>query len=272
MTEFRLVPAAGAPRTRTVPGTRLREIGGPPVPSTGISWPKPNASRLGGSTACNLPVVDLEVGGDAGRSLADQAAIGVLTQTFPVELVDRVIDQYWRREQRTRALPARLKFYFVLALCLFPDESYRSAMRILMSVFGRGGQGYRVPTTGRAIPRSSRGKSRPNWLGVLSTPVQSGPFHRTIRADLASLIPISTQRARCDLTRRASGAPAAQRRDVLVRGDRGASRARPGRTETLTGQAVSGRRAAQPPWSQVDASAQPGLSRGQGRHGFPSLS
>jgi hypothetical protein len=80
--------------------------------------------------------------------LADQAAIGVLTRTFPVELVDRVIDQYWRREQRTRALPARLMFYFTLVLCLFPHESYRSAMKILMSVFGRGERGYRVPTTG----------------------------------------------------------------------------------------------------------------------------
>lgn len=80
--------------------------------------------------------------------LADRAAVGVLTRTFPVELVDRVIDQYWRREQRARALPARLVFYFTLALCLFPHESYRSAMKILMSVFGRGGQGYRVPTTG----------------------------------------------------------------------------------------------------------------------------
>ena len=65
-----------------------------------------------------------------------------------MELVDRVIDQYWRREQRARALPARLVFYFTLVLCLFPHESYRSAMAILMSVFGRGGRGYRVPTTG----------------------------------------------------------------------------------------------------------------------------
>jgi len=80
--------------------------------------------------------------------LADQAAVGVLTRTFPVELVDRVIDQFWRREQRTRALPARLMFYFTLVLCLFPQESYRSAMKIVMSVFGRGGRGYQVPTTG----------------------------------------------------------------------------------------------------------------------------
>lgn len=92
--------------------------------------------------------MDLEAGVCASGGLADRAAVGVLTRTFPVELVDRVIDQYWRREQRTRALPARLVFYFTLALCLFPHESYRSTMKILMSVFGRGGQGYRVPTTG----------------------------------------------------------------------------------------------------------------------------
>ncbi|MDQ3577012.1 MAG: transposase domain-containing protein [Actinomycetota bacterium] len=92
--------------------------------------------------------MDLETGAGSGRGLADQAAVGVLARTFPVKLVDRIIDQYWRREQRTRALPARLVFYFALTLCLFPQESYRSAMKILMSTFGRGAQGYRVPTTG----------------------------------------------------------------------------------------------------------------------------
>jgi hypothetical protein len=82
--------------------------------------------------ACSLPFVDLETSARAGGGVADQAAVGVLTRTFPVDLVDRVIDQYWRREQRTRALPTRLVFYFVLVLCLFPHESYRSAMKILM--------------------------------------------------------------------------------------------------------------------------------------------
>jgi hypothetical protein len=60
--------------------------------------------------------VDLDVGTQAGLSLADRAAVGVLARTFPVELVDRVIDQFWRREQRVRNLPARLVFYLVLAL------------------------------------------------------------------------------------------------------------------------------------------------------------
>jgi hypothetical protein len=92
--------------------------------------------------------VDLEVGAAAGLSLADRAAVGVLARTFPVELVDRVIDQFWRREQRVRQLPARLVFYLVLVLCLFPQESYRSAMKILMQAFGRGVDGRPVPTAG----------------------------------------------------------------------------------------------------------------------------
>lgn len=88
------------------------------------------------------------MGAQAGLSLADRAAVGVLARTFPVELVDRVIDQFWRREQRVRQLPARLVFYLVLALCLFPQESYRSTMKILMNAFGRGAGGRSVPTAG----------------------------------------------------------------------------------------------------------------------------
>jgi transposase IS4-like protein/DDE family transposase len=97
-----------------------------------------------GSVACAL--VDLEADGEPGRSLADRAAVGVLARTFPVELVDRVIDQFWVREMRSRKLPARLVFYLVLALCLFPQESYRSAMKILVKAFGRGSDGSLVPT------------------------------------------------------------------------------------------------------------------------------
>lgn len=78
--------------------------------------------------------------------MADRAAVGVLARTFPVGLVDRVIDQFWVREQRIRELPARLMFYFVLVLCLFPQESYRSAMKILLQAFGRGIPARPVPT------------------------------------------------------------------------------------------------------------------------------
>jgi hypothetical protein len=104
--------------------------------------------------------VDLEVGAPGGGSLADRAAVGVLARTFPVELVDRVIDQFWRREQRTRALPTRLVFYFLLVLCLFPDESYRSALKVLLGTFGRT-ERFRVPTNGAIVNARRRLGSEP---------------------------------------------------------------------------------------------------------------
>lgn len=113
--------------------------------------------------------------------MSDQAAVGVLTRTFPVELVDRVIDQYWCREQRTRALPARLVFYFTLVLCLFPHESYRSTMKILMSVFGRGGLGYQVPTTGS--------------IGAARRRLGSGPMETAVRAVMRPTAQRETQGA-----------------------------------------------------------------------------
>ena len=45
--------------------------------------------------------------------------MGVLTRTFPPELVDRVVAVTDTREQRRRLLPSRLVVYFVLALWLF---------------------------------------------------------------------------------------------------------------------------------------------------------
>lgn len=86
------------------------------------------------------------MGAGSGQRLADRAAVGVLARTFPVELVDRVIDQFWIREQRVRQLPVRLVFYLVLTLCLFPQESYRSATKILMQAFGGAGSARPVPT------------------------------------------------------------------------------------------------------------------------------
>ncbi|TDT95565.1 IS4 family transposase [Streptomyces sp. 846.5] len=90
--------------------------------------------------------MDLEAGAGVGRRAADEMAVGVLTRTFPADLVDLVIDLSGRREKRTRKLPARFMFYFVLALCLFPQESYRSTMKILMGAFGRSAEDQRVPT------------------------------------------------------------------------------------------------------------------------------
>lgn len=64
--------------------------------------------------------------------LTDHVSIGVLTRVFPPELVDGVIAEAGRREQRQRLLPARVVVYYVLALALFADCSYEEVMRQLV--------------------------------------------------------------------------------------------------------------------------------------------
>ena len=66
-----------------------------------------------------------------GQRLSDRVALGVLTATFPRQLVDEVIEATGRREQRNRLLPAHLTVYYVLAMTLFSSAGYEEVMRSL---------------------------------------------------------------------------------------------------------------------------------------------
>jgi hypothetical protein len=55
-----------------------------------------------------------------------------LTRVFPPELVDRVVAQTGRVEQRQRLLPARVVVYYVLGLGLYSQSSYEEVMRMLV--------------------------------------------------------------------------------------------------------------------------------------------
>ena len=68
----------------------------------------------------------------AGASLPDKIALGVLTRLVTRELVDDVITETRRGEQRKRLLPARVTVYFTLALALFCGDSYEEVMRKLV--------------------------------------------------------------------------------------------------------------------------------------------
>ena len=65
------------------------------------------------------------------QRLSDHISIGVLTRVFPPDLVDEVVAQADRVEQRHRLLPARVVVYYVLAMALFADCSYEEVMRQL---------------------------------------------------------------------------------------------------------------------------------------------
>jgi Insertion element 4 transposase N-terminal/Transposase DDE domain len=67
----------------------------------------------------------------SGASLPDRIALGVLTRIITRELVEGVLAETGRKEQRKRLLPARVTVYFVLALALFYGDSYKEVMRKL---------------------------------------------------------------------------------------------------------------------------------------------
>ncbi len=68
---------------------------------------------------------------ETDQRLSDHVALGVLTRTFPPALVDAVLAETGRAEQRSRLLPARLVVYYVMAMALFSQASYEEVMRNL---------------------------------------------------------------------------------------------------------------------------------------------
>jgi hypothetical protein len=65
------------------------------------------------------------------RRLSDLVSVGVLTRTFPPELVDEVIAEVGRTEQRQRSLPARVMAYFAIGMALHSEGSYEDVLALL---------------------------------------------------------------------------------------------------------------------------------------------
>ena len=65
------------------------------------------------------------------RRLADLVSVGVLTRTFPPGLVDEVIAEAGRTEQRNRSLPARVMAYFAIGMALHSEGSYEDVLSLL---------------------------------------------------------------------------------------------------------------------------------------------
>jgi hypothetical protein len=64
--------------------------------------------------------------------LSDRISIGVLTQTFPPDLIDQVVRDAGRKEKRNRLLPARVVVYFCLTMCLFAQDPYNEVMALMV--------------------------------------------------------------------------------------------------------------------------------------------
>lgn len=74
-------------------------------------------------TAATLP---------AGSRITDYMSLGVLAKTFPRAQVDDVLKRTGRTSARQRELPAHVVVYYVIALALFMQVSYREVLRCLL--------------------------------------------------------------------------------------------------------------------------------------------
>lgn len=72
----------------------------------------------------------------AGSRLTDFISLGVVAKAFPREQVSRVLKELGRDSARQRDLPAHVVVYYVIALALYMQASYREVLRCLLEGVG----------------------------------------------------------------------------------------------------------------------------------------
>jgi hypothetical protein len=68
----------------------------------------------------------------AGSRITDYISLGVVAKFFPVEKVHAVLEHTGRASVRERDLPAHVVVYYVIALALYMQSSYREVLRCLL--------------------------------------------------------------------------------------------------------------------------------------------
>jgi hypothetical protein len=67
-----------------------------------------------------------------GSRITDYISLGVVTKAFPVATVKSVLEATSRSSRRQRELPAHVVVYYVIALALYMQSSYREVLRCLL--------------------------------------------------------------------------------------------------------------------------------------------
>lgn len=68
----------------------------------------------------------------AGSRITDYISLGVIAKTFPVMKIQAVLEATGRASMRQRDLPAHVVVYYVIALALYMQSSYREVLRCLL--------------------------------------------------------------------------------------------------------------------------------------------
>lgn len=78
---------------------------------------------------------------EAEARLSDLVSVGLLTRVFPPDVVDGVIAECGRTEQRHRSLPARVMAYFAMGLALHSEGSYEDVVALMTDGLSWSGSG-----------------------------------------------------------------------------------------------------------------------------------
>ncbi|MGA9899653.1 MAG: IS4 family transposase [Terriglobales bacterium] len=97
-----------------------------------------------------------------GTRITDYISLGVITKTFPLSSIGPVLSSTGTTSIRERDLPAQVVVYYVIALALYMQSSYREVLRCLLE----GVQWLRDPSAGvRVAGKSgiSQARTRLGW-------------------------------------------------------------------------------------------------------------
>jgi len=98
----------------------------------------------------------------SGSLITDYISLGVITKTFPLSSIGPVLSNTGKSSIRQRDLPAQVVVYYVIALALYMQSSYREVLRCLLEAV----QWLRDPSLGvRVAGKSgiSQARTRLGW-------------------------------------------------------------------------------------------------------------
>jgi hypothetical protein len=97
-----------------------------------------------------------------GARITDYISLGVITETFPLSAIGPVLSKTGKASIRQRDLPAQVVVYYVIALALYMQSSYREVLRCLLE----GVQWLRDPSAGMRVAGKSgisQARTRLGW-------------------------------------------------------------------------------------------------------------
>ena len=101
----------------------------------------------------------------AGTRLSDYLSLGLLARAVPLKVVNTMLAQMKKTSRRERDLPAYVIVYYVMALALYMQSSYREVLRCLLEgLLWLGGPGVERKVAGKS--GISQARQRLGWEPV----------------------------------------------------------------------------------------------------------